>query len=222
MGTSDDTATGGRVGEIVRAALKLLDESGLDAVTLRAVAGRLGVRLNTVSWHVKSKARLRDLMADAVLADIDLDDLPEDWRERTAVLVRRYRQALLAHRDGARVVTGTFAAEPATLAAADAVVTALLDGGLADHAAGWTCWTLIYFTLGLTQEEQSRPEDTAETLRSALGAGGYRSLLQVLPHLADGDFDSRFEFGVDLILKSAATRGLERPQLAVELRSLRN
>jgi TetR/AcrR family tetracycline transcriptional repressor len=206
VSTSESAAAGGRVGEIVQAALSLLDESGLDAVTLRAVAGRLGVRLNTVSWHVKSKARLRDLMADAVLAGIHLDDLPEDWRERTSVLVRRYRHALLAHRDGARVVTGTFAAEPATLAAADAMVTALLDGGLADHAAGWTCWTLIYFTLGLTQEEQSAPDDAAGNLQSALGAGGYRSLFQVLPHLVDGDFDRRFQFGVDLILDSAAKR----------------
>lgn len=207
MSTADGTASGGRLGEIVREALALLDESGLDAVTLRAVAGRLGVRLNTVSWHVKSKARLRDLMADAVLAEIDLDGLPADWRERTVVLIRRYRQALLAHQDGAKVVTGTFAAEPATLAVADAVVEGLLAGGLADQTAGWTCWTLIYFTLGLTQEEQGTPGAVAGVLESALSAGGYPSLLQVLPHLVDDEFDSRFEFGLDLILTAAAKRG---------------
>jgi TetR/AcrR family tetracycline transcriptional repressor len=186
---------------IVRTALELLDESGFDAVTLRAVAARIGVRLNTVSWHVKTKARLHDLMADAVLAEIDLDGLPEDWRERVSALAHRYRRALLSHRDGGRLVASTFGAEPATLAAADTLVAALLDGGLPAPAAAWTCWTIIYFTLGLVQEEQGTPGALVDQV---VGTGRFPSLALVLPHLADDEYETRFRFGLDLILASAA------------------
>jgi TetR/AcrR family tetracycline transcriptional repressor len=186
---------------IVRTALELLDESGFDAVTLRAVAARIGVRLNTVSWHVKTKARLHDLMADAVLAEIDLDGLPADWRERVSALAHRYRRALLSHRDGGRLVAGTFGAEPATLAAAETLVSALLDGGLPAPAAAWTCWTIIYFTLGLVQEEQGTPGALAGQV---VGAGRFPSLALVLPHLTDTEYETRFRFGLDLILASAA------------------
>ncbi|WP_372505885.1 TetR family transcriptional regulator [Actinomadura madurae] len=90
--------------DVVRAALRVLDEHGAGEVSMRAIARRLGVRMNTVLWHVKSKARLEELMADAIVAGVSLDGLPEHWRERAAEIARRYRRALLAHRDGAAVV----------------------------------------------------------------------------------------------------------------------
>jgi TetR/AcrR family transcriptional regulator, tetracycline repressor protein len=189
-----------RRNEIVRSALDLLEETGYDAVTLRAVARRLGVRLNTVSWHVKTKAGLQDLLAEAILAEIPLNRLPADWRERVLVLVRRYRRALLSHRDGARVVAGTFTPGPATLGYAEAVVEALLSGGVPHHKAGWLCWTLTYFTLGLTQEEQAVPGSLAGQLEPMISPDDYPSLSQVRPYLVDNEFDARFEFGLNLII----------------------
>ena len=186
--------------EIVREALTLLNESGLEAVTLREVARRLEVRLNTISWHVKTKARLRELMADAIVGEVELDDLPTDPRARLMVLARRYRDALLSHRDGGLVVAGTSVSEPGTLDYAEAVIGALLAAGLSDKEAGWTCWTLTYFILGLVQEEQGSTGPDAQALGQALSSERHPSTLQVLPHLVDGDFASRFEFGLRLVL----------------------
>ncbi|MEO6765080.1 MAG: TetR/AcrR family transcriptional regulator C-terminal domain-containing protein, partial [Umezawaea sp.] len=156
------------MGAVVRAALELLDEQGADGVSLRAIAGRLEVRMNTVLWHAKTKARLWELVADAIVAGVGVDDLPEDPHERVRALARGYRRALLAHRDGASVVSGTYAAEPATLAFAEALVDALLRGGRDERQAAWLCWTVIYFTLGLAQEEQSVPEPGDHRLARAV------------------------------------------------------
>src|ERR1044072_7362045 len=112
-------------------------------------------------------------MADAIVAGVSLTGLPSQWHDRAAEITRRYRRALLAHRDGAAVVAGTYAAEPATLDTAEALVSALLDGGLPEREAAWTCWGLIYFVLGLTQEEQALPHGP-EGLDVGGPAGGGR------------------------------------------------
>ncbi|MFG1668327.1 TetR/AcrR family transcriptional regulator C-terminal domain-containing protein [Streptomyces sp. Y7] len=186
---------------VIGAALELLDEKGLDALSTRAVADRLGVRMNTVLWHVKTKARMLELMADAVVGEIPLDDLPVSPGPRAPEVVRRYRRALLAHRDGAALVVGTYAAEPHTLRLAETLVAALLDDGLDEREAAWTAWTLIYFTLGLTQEEQAAAEQSlGDRLTDAISATTHPALHRALGHLATNSFDERFEFGLNSIL----------------------
>lgn len=190
--------------EMVDAAMGILDDQGLDAVSLRAVASRIGVRLNTVSWHVKTKGRLLDLMADSVLKECLAGDLPADPQQRVRTLLRKYRKALLSHRDGARLVAGTFVAEENTLNVADAIVRALIDCGHGSRSAAWTCWTLVYFTLGIVQEEQAVDEPLESILRRGLGSDQYSALSCVADHLSSADFDARFEFGLNLILQAKA------------------
>ncbi|WP_224283862.1 TetR/AcrR family transcriptional regulator C-terminal domain-containing protein [Streptomyces sp. LS1784] len=193
---------------VVRAALELLDEKGADAVSLRGTAERLGVRMNTVLWHAKTKARLLELMAEAIVAEVPLTDLPAAPDERVRELARRYRRSLLAHRDGAAVVAGTYAAEPATLAFAEHVVAALLGAGLDERHSAWTFWSIQYLTLGLTQEQQALTASGEEhTLGPALAAGSYPALDRVVPHLEDTAFDERFEFGLDQLLRPLGPTG---------------
>ncbi|MER6488570.1 MULTISPECIES: TetR/AcrR family transcriptional regulator C-terminal domain-containing protein [Streptomyces] len=186
---------------VVRAALELLDERGAEGVSVRGVADRLGVRMNTVLWHAKSKARLLELMADAIVGEVSPEGLPEDWRERVHELARRYRRALLSHRDGAVIVAGTHVAEPGTLRFADRMVEALLAGGLGEREAAWTCWSIVYFVLGLAQEEQTADRAQGEALAAALAPGGYPALSRVGAHLADASFDERFEHGIGLMTR---------------------
>jgi AcrR family transcriptional regulator len=197
-------------GIVVRAALELLHDKGLDAVSIRGTAGRLGVRMNTVLWHAKTKARLLELMADAVVAAVPLTELPEPWEPRVRALAHRYRRALLAHRDGAALVTGTYAAEPATLRFADTMVGALLGGGHGERAAAWASRSLIHFVLGHTQEEQTPPATARLHFTWALAAGGYPALNQVATYLVvEGLSEESFEYGLSLILRSLGANGNE-------------
>ncbi|MFF8035582.1 TetR/AcrR family transcriptional regulator C-terminal domain-containing protein [Streptomyces sp. NPDC016626] len=185
---------------VIDAALRVLEERGLEGLSTRAVADRLGVRMNTVLWHVKTKARMLELMADAVLARIRYDDLPAVPRERARELAGRYRRALLAHRDGAALVTGTYPAEPHTLRFADRLVDAFLQAGADEKRAAWTAWTVTHFALGLTQEEQAAPEQGDERLAHAVAADTYPALQKTVAHLRQGSFEERFAFGLDVVL----------------------
>ncbi|MFE6636933.1 TetR/AcrR family transcriptional regulator C-terminal domain-containing protein [Streptomyces tendae] len=207
--TKKQTAAPAKVGitldHVVGAAFVVLDRGGVAKLSTRAIAAELGVSMNTVMWHIRTKDRLLDTMADAVLGEVALDDLPEDWHGQAAELLGRLRTAMLGHRDGALLVTGTFPAEPQTLAFTDRLLTALLRGCPTRKTAAWTAWNLFYFTLGLVQEEQAASVDDRDRLHTHVVERDLPGLNSVLDDFMSVDFEARFRFGVGQILRSAST-----------------
>ncbi|MEU6381605.1 TetR/AcrR family transcriptional regulator C-terminal domain-containing protein [Streptomyces sp. NPDC046909] len=187
--------------QIIAAAMDLLDEDGLDKLSLRAVAGRLGVRVNAVAWHVKDKSSLISAVTDAMMAHCVPSPLPEDPEERVRALLTALRTTLRSHRDGARLAREGFSLDqPHQLAFAEAFNTALHATGRTPQAAAWTAWTLVYFTIGLVREEQTPPHRTLCAQAAAADPADFPSLAATIKHLTAESFDDRFAFGVDLIL----------------------
>ncbi|MEU8951184.1 TetR/AcrR family transcriptional regulator [Streptomyces sp. NPDC048489] len=193
-----------RESDVTEAALAVLQRDGYEALSLRSVADRLGVRHNTVRWHVSTKAGLLELMSDRVLAGCAAPPLPAPPMKRVRELFERLRTALLAHRDGARLITGVFTTGPETLAFAEAVIGSLIEADRTPQEATWLYWSGFYFVLGLTAEQQADQQDRSAALRQALAKGTYPTLEAVAPHLSTGDFDRRFDFGLTALLKGSA------------------
>jgi AcrR family transcriptional regulator len=82
---------------IVSAALAIADDQGVDAVSMRRIASRLGVGTMTIYGHVRDKDELLTLMWDRVTAEQILPEVPADWREALATLARSARQCVLRH-----------------------------------------------------------------------------------------------------------------------------
>ena len=189
--------------DVVDAALGILDEVGLDALTLREVARRLDAHLNTVSFQVKTKARLLELMADTIMGTLTLEDLPADPLERVEEIFRRYRRALLSYRDGARLVAGTNVVEQNTLRVGDAIVEALLDADVEPGVAASTFWGMHYFLLGLVEEEQSDDVAARAEFVGRMSAEQYPALVRVQDELMSTSFEERFDFGIDAFIRNA-------------------
>ena len=185
---------------VVDAGMALLDEVGLDGLTMRKVAERLGVQLNTVYWHVAGKPQLLAAMADRIMAGCAEDPLPEDWRDRLRQLAHRARQAMLKRRDGGRVVAGRYVIGSHTLAFGDAMVKALLDGGCPSRQAAWATWTIGYYVFGLVQEEQAAPDADVDAMLAACDPVRYPSMAVTAQHHRPVEFDERFAFGLELML----------------------
>jgi len=183
--------------DVIAAAFATLEQEGLEGLSLRGVARALGAHLNSVSWYVKTKASLIEKMADAIVGSVNVDDLPADPVERVRTVVGRYRRAMLSHRDGGRLVAGTYTSTDRTLRVAEVIVGGLLDAGYAEDEAARLCWALVYFTLGLTQEQQTTPPaKEPDTPWEA-----YPALAKVGPSLLVHDsYDQRFAFGVARLL----------------------
>ncbi|WP_179435243.1 TetR/AcrR family transcriptional regulator C-terminal domain-containing protein [Microbacterium pseudoresistens] len=144
--------------QIVAEAVALLDAEGLDGVTLRKLAGRLGVQQPTLYWHLPNKAALVTEIADAILDQHFPDLAPPppgtDWREWLAELALRLRGALLAHPDGARIISiSQLSVRMAAIS--EVALGALVAQGVALRHARLIVLTVEHFTVGHVLEEQT-------------------------------------------------------------------
>ena len=199
---------------IARTALTLLTETGLDGLTMRLLADRLGVRAPTLYWHVRSKQHLLDAMAAVMFAEATADLAPpppgQDWADWLGDGARRLRSELLRYRDGARVFAGTNLAGPDLPRAMELALGVMTRAGLALPDALRSFATLLHYTVGATIEQQARtgadydgddPYDPARLLprfdpeRYPLAAEAAREVF------LRNDADRDFEHGLQLFLR---------------------
>lgn len=85
--------------EIVKAALRVADAEGPDAISMRRIAGELGVGTMSLYHHVRTKDDLLDLMHDDVMGEllVPAGELSGDWREALAQISRRTRDVYERH-----------------------------------------------------------------------------------------------------------------------------
>jgi AcrR family transcriptional regulator len=82
---------------VVDTALGLADDLGLDSVSLRRIAGRLGVTPMALYRYVDSKESLLDALAERLYAELELPDGSGDWWDGLMRLAHSTRRLLLAH-----------------------------------------------------------------------------------------------------------------------------
>jgi TetR/AcrR family transcriptional regulator, tetracycline repressor protein len=184
---------------VVDVAIALLDADGLDALTMRKLATHLGVRAGALYWHFASKQALLDTMADRFIEGIAADLPAGAWDEQFAAVGWRLRQALLSHRDGARVMAGTYVAEPNTILAGNNVIEILQAAGLPPDQAGWATLAAFHYVLGHTIEEQAQTE-LAERggWEPKLAVDGLENKLAATAFAADPA--ERFGYGLQLVI----------------------
>ncbi|GAA2786525.1 TetR/AcrR family transcriptional regulator C-terminal domain-containing protein [Crossiella cryophila] len=191
---------------IARTALELLDESGLDGLTMRLVATRLNVHTSALYWHVKNKQQLLDVLANTIFATaaegLEAPRAGVDWQQWLGDWARRLRQAMLAHQDGAKVFAGSNITEPAVFRATELALRTLQDAGFPVRQAARGVAALLHYTVGFTIEEQfhlgASPDGVPQGVDGArfpLTAQAYQD-----DNLFDTDTDDCFEYGLTVIL----------------------
>ncbi|GAA3121981.1 TetR/AcrR family transcriptional regulator C-terminal domain-containing protein [Streptosporangium carneum] len=197
---------------IARTALRLLDDVGLDGLTMRLVAGELGVQAPALYWHVKNKQELLDAMAGLMLVEavegMEMPGRGVSWSEWLGDAARRLRRMMLRHRDGARVVAGTHVTEPTIFRVTELALRTMRDAGFPLRDAARAFPALLHYTVGFTIEEQARTgaaygEDNpygTERFAASLDAERFPLTAQALDDLFDADSDAGFEYGLRILL----------------------
>ncbi|WP_435642296.1 TetR/AcrR family transcriptional regulator C-terminal domain-containing protein [Streptomyces sp. H49] len=195
-------------------ALRLLNEVGLEGLTLRAIARELNVKAPALYWHFKDKQALLDEMATEMYRRIAADaalDPADTWQQRLLETNRGLRTALLAYRDGAKVFSGSRFTGTEHAPAQEAILRLLTETGLSLTQAVHAVRTAYAYTIGFVTEEQGvKPlpnerrkgydiEDRARRMAAfPLAAEAGRLLF-------DG-YDEQFEEGLAVVIAGIAAR----------------
>ncbi|MEW2519685.1 TetR/AcrR family transcriptional regulator C-terminal domain-containing protein [Actinacidiphila alni] len=202
---------------VIAEALDLLDEVGLDAVSTRQLAKRLGVEQPSLYWHFGNKKELLGAMAEAAMAPHATAPLPEpgdDWREWFLENTRSFRRTLLLRRDGARLHAGS-SPGPADLGRVVRKMDFLAAAGLPERPARMAMLAASRFTVGSVLEEQAEaggagdPAGAADSrgAAGAAGSGGGAGRSSDIPSI---DHDEAFEAGLALIADGLALAAGQR------------
>lgn len=214
------------------AALKLLDEAGIEKLTMRSLGAALGIQAPSLYHYFPSKRALLDAMADTIMAPVvQRFDSADPGDLELADMAREFRKALARYRNGALVVSGSYAATPSVLKFADILLGVFIRRGLDNATALHAVFNLACYVQGFVVEEQAflqqwgAVEHGALRQKEAWSLEGkittdYPHLRQCLPTLLAADFDTRFELGLEVQLcslnktpgKKTPSRGGRRPR----------
>jgi TetR/AcrR family transcriptional regulator, tetracycline repressor protein len=205
---------------VVRVALELLTEGGLEAVSFRRIATRLGVSAPTLYWHVESKRQLMDLMAEAIARRDERSYAGpaegQPWWEWLRADALRMFEMLIAVRDAPRVVAGN-RPSPESFAGIERVLGVLVDAGMTPGEAQQALFAIGAYVLGSATEWQAEaereaaqplpdPDDAELNTRRAEVLAGQPIMNAAIQELLHRPHTAAFEFGLDLLVGGLRAR----------------
>jgi len=197
---------------VVAEALTVIANDGVQALTMRSLAARLGVVPGAVYHHVRNKQQLQDLVLDNVLAEIDVHLDPSlGWTDQLKVLAHRLRRVLEAHPGVAGILKTRDPLGPHSLALAEAFLEPLLAAGFGDRDAGLAFFLLIDYTIGFAvsdtstsvNEQRVRDPGTRAQLHQffrSLPPDQFPALVALGEHVWIDNRDERFTAGLDVLI----------------------
>jgi AcrR family transcriptional regulator len=201
---------------VLGAAVELVDEGGIDALSMRKLAKVLGVEAMSLYNHIRSKERLLDGMVDLVFAEIEPPAPDGDWQQQMRNRAISTRAALDRH----PWAVGLMEARPnpgeANLALHEAVLACLRAAGFSVEAAIHAYSVQDAYIYGFALQEKTLANATREEWRGVArrilreygdALDAYPASAEVQRHIAAHGFshEEEFLYGLDLILD-----GLER------------
>lgn len=202
---------------ILEVAVALADEGGVEAASMRKIAGELGVVPMALYKHVAAKDELLDGMVDLVVGEIDPPIPDADWKTAVRERILSARRTFVRHPWASRVIESRPQPTPKVLAYLDSMIGLLRAGGmsldLTHHAMHALGSRIMGFSQELFDDAADAPAEIDAEMLTAM-AGTYPHVFEILAAVthdeasvvgAGCDDQAEFEFALDLLLD-----GLER------------
>ena len=208
---------------IVGAAIELVDDEGLDALSMRKLAGRLGVEAMSLYHHVTSKGALLDLMVERVYGEMALDLAAERWQDRVANAMAALRGALLSHPNLLPVVATRPVMSADTMGLVELGLATLTDVGFTLERSRQVINVFVSFAIGHALTEAGASPMLFDGYDSQAVTEFRTSISdEELPLVASSigttpeDRTAEFDLGVQCLLEGISAE-LERSQTPKEL-----
>ncbi len=198
---------------VLRAALALVDEEGVEALTMRRLGRELGVEAMSLYGYVDSKEDLLEGVVEQIFREMPLiAPGPGDWQVRLRRHAAVYRKVLLAHPNVVRLVARRPLETEGIAAFVDSAVAELRSVGLDLSMADRVLGIIAGFTQGHVAEQvgdELRPRPSTPVERPPVDSRRFPHLAGILG-LKPTDYDAEFELGIDFII-AGIERMLDEP-----------
>lgn len=196
---------------LVEAALKIVDEGGANALTMRSLAAHLKSSTATVYRHFPDRSRLVAAVVDRVVGELDVDSLTGGWREWCSGFAWGWFEVMRNHRNVAILMADQMPEGPNSIAAQERWLAVMLENGFSLDLAARSAATLGHYVQGFAIQLGGERADSALDEASygrtsqALDARTYPALTQAIAAgVLPVPMEEEFAFGLQLILDSLA------------------
>lgn len=197
---------------IVATAVRIVDEEGAEALSMRTLAQRLETGTAVLYRAVSNRAELIGHVVDRVFGEVDFgtDTEDGDWQRTCRAAAQALFDTLSRHRRVAPLLIEQVPTGPYVLALRERYLRILLDAGFTPDSASRAYAVLARYVLGFAA--QLRAHDAVNTepdrlmaLYSGLDPAHYPATIAVAEHLPNQTLEQEFQLGLDLLI-----RGLEQ------------
>ena len=191
---------------VLRAAVGLADQSGIESLTMRRLGQELGVEAMSLYNHVANKDDILDGIADLIVSDIDVPAAGTDWRTAMRQRAISAHEVLLAHPWAAQLIMSRFNIGPGMTRYLDATLGRLREGGFSVTGALDAWHALDSHLYGFTLQQLNLPFEAEEaqqvsaSVLAQLPADQFPHVVEVITEIMRSGRTEDFEFGLDLIL----------------------
>jgi AcrR family transcriptional regulator len=197
---------------IAAAALELMDAEGVRALTIRSLAGRLGVAPMALYNHVSAKRDILDAAREHGLARLPIPDVANaadrPWWDRIREINLTFHRALRQHPSLVALLVARPLGGPAPVGAADAQLRVLVEAGFTPEAAARAHLTLLHYAIGSAAWTSPRVEPPAvgRAVLEGLPAERYPTIAALAGPLAAASYDDKqYGYGLDLLIAGLRT-----------------
>ncbi len=195
---------------IVDTAVALADAGGIETLSMRKLAGELGVEAMSLYYHVPSKDALLDGMVDRVIGEIALPSLDGAWKPEMRARAVSAHETLQRHPWAIGLVDSRRNRSPESLRYYDAMIGCLLNAGFTVELAAHALSAIDAYVYGFGIQEENLPlgdeeevAEVSEELLAQMTEQEFTHLTRMIVEVAlqpGYDFSAEFAWGLDLVL----------------------
>lgn len=197
---------------VVAAALKVIEEGGGHALTMRRVAHQIGVSASSLYGYVANKEELVQLVLEQIIEEIPTSAPAGDWQDMMRQFGREMLGVFMRHPGVAGLTLGRVPFGPSMLPGVERMLGVLRSAGIPDQVAAFAGDLGSLYVGAFAHEQDVTPlaahadfaAQAAAWLRS-LPPGEFPNTVALADKLVAGTAEDRFEWGLDVIVRGLAS-----------------
>ncbi|GAA0360769.1 TetR/AcrR family transcriptional regulator C-terminal domain-containing protein [Bacillus horti] len=148
--------------KIIEASISLINEKGLHALTMRALAAKLGVQASAVYWHVKNKEELLQQLSSVISKQVNFPKQEWDWKMKMMFLANESKEAMSSIRSGPEIMMQTIPSDPYRLEIIEYMLNVLIEVGFTPLKALEIANLINNYTILYTMDEALQMEQLSD------------------------------------------------------------